>query len=114
MVGKEIPTIESDITFYAVFAQEGTGDGSGTATVTDVLNRETTGATNTTYIAWSDKQATSSAVYAGNSAGGNNSIQLRSDASKDAAGIITTTSGGKATKVIVAWHYGLGNSSTAG
>ena len=100
----DFPTIESDITFYAVFAQEGTGDGSGTATVTDVLNRETTGATNTTYIAWSDKQATSSAVYAGNSAGGNNSIQLRSDASKDAAGIITTTSGGKATKVIVAWH----------
>ena len=98
----DFPTIESDITFYAVFAQEGTGDGSGTATVTDVLNRETTGATNTTYIAWSDKQATSSAVYAGNSAGGNESIQLRSN--NNNSGIITTTSGGKARKVTVVWN----------
>ena len=102
----EFPTIESDRTFYAVFAQEGTGDGSGTATVTDVLNREWTDVSGTTYKDWNGKTATSSAVYAGNSAGGNESIQLRSDASKDAAGIITTTSGGKATKVIVAWHNG--------
>lgn len=100
----DFPTIESDRTFYAVFAQEGTGDGSGTATVTDVLNREWTDVSGTTYKDWNGKTATSSAVYAGNSAGGNESIQLRSDASKDAAGIITTTSGGKATKVIVAWH----------
>ena len=102
----EFPTIESDRTFYAVFAQEGTGDGSGTATVTDVLNREWTDVSGTTYKDWNGKTATSSAVYAGNSAGGNESIQLRSNASKDAAGIITTTSGGKATKVIVAWHNG--------
>ena len=100
----DFPTIESDITFYAVFAQEGTGDGSGTATVTDVLNREWTDVSGTTYKDWNGKTATSSAVYAGNSAGGYESIQLRSDASKDAAGIITTTSGGKATKVTVVWN----------
>lgn len=100
----EFPTIESDITFYAVFAQEGTGDGSGTATVTDVLNREWTEVSGTTYKDWNGKTARSSAVYAGNSAGGNESIQLRSDASKDAAGIITTTSGGKATNITVVWY----------
>ncbi len=99
----EFPTIESDITFYAVFAQEGTGDGSGTTTVTDVLNRDLTGVTSTnTYSDWSGKTATSSAVYAGNSCGGNSSIQLRSD--KSSAGIITTTSGGKARKVTVVWN----------
>ena len=100
----DFPTIESDITFYAVFAQEGTGDGSGTATVTDVLNREWTEVSGTTYKDWNEKTATSSAVYAGNSAGGNEYIQLRSDASKDAAGIITTTSGGKATNITVVWN----------
>ena len=98
----DFPTIESDITFYAVFAQEGTGDGSGTATVTDVLNRDLTGITETQYSNWSDKQDTSSAVYAGNSAGGNESIQLRSN--NNNSGIITTTSGGKARKVTVVWN----------
>ena len=100
----DFPTIESNITFYAVFAQEGTDDGSGTATVTDVLNREWTEVSGTTYKDWNGKTARSSAVYAGNSAGGKESIQLRSDASKDAAGIITTTSGGKATNITVVWH----------
>ena len=98
----EFPTIESDITFYAVFAQEGTGDGSGTATVTDVLNREWTEVSGTTYKDWNGKTATSSAVYAGNSAGGNESIQLRSN--NNTSGIITTTSGGKARKVTVVWN----------
>lgn len=98
----DFPTIESDITFYAVFAQEGTGDGSGTATVTDVLNRDLTGITETQYSNWSGKQATSSAVYAGHSAGGNESIQLRTN--NNNSGIITTTSGGKARKVTVVWN----------
>ena len=98
----DFPTIESDITFYAVFAQEGTGDGSGTATVTDVLNREWTEVSGTTYNDWNGKTATSSAVYAGNSAGGYESIQLRSN--YNTSGIITTTSGGKARKVTVVWN----------
>ena len=99
----DFPTIESDITFYAVFAQEGTGDGSGTATVTDVLNRTTTGISNGAgYGNWSGKTAESSAVYAGRSAGGNDAIQLRITDSNE--GIITTTSGGKARKVTVVWN----------
>ena len=49
--------------------------------VVDVLNRELTGITknNTSYSNWSGKTASSSAVYAGNSAGGNDAIQLRSN-----------------------------------
>ena len=70
--------------------------------VVDVLTRSITGATSTTYVDWSGKTLTSSAVYAGNSAGGNNSIQLRSD--KSSAGIVTTTSGGFAKKVVVTWN----------
>lgn len=75
-------------------------------TVVDVLTQTWTGVTGTSYTSWSGKKATSLAVYAGQSAGGNSSIQLRSKNSN--SGIITTTSGGKATKVKVTW-----NSNTA-
>lgn len=70
----------------------------------DVLTRETTGVTDgsTTYTAWSNKAATSDARYAGKSAGGKNSIQLRSSGSEE--GVVQTTSGGKVTKVVVDWH----------
>ncbi|MBO6027358.1 MAG: T9SS type A sorting domain-containing protein [Bacteroidales bacterium] len=72
---------------------------------TDVLNREFTGVSGTTYVDWSDKTGTSGTVYAGNSAGGNESIQLRTSSH---SGIITTTSVGIATTVTVTW-----NSNTA-
>jgi hypothetical protein len=98
----DFPTIKSDITFYAVFAKENTGDGNGTATVIDVLNRDLTGITETKYSNSSGKTAKSSAVYAGNSAGGNSSIQLRTEDSN--SGIVTTTSGGKAKEVTVVWN----------
>lgn len=95
-----------DKTYYAVFADLTPGDFT---TTTDVLSRETTGVENgaTTYSAWSNKTATSDAVYAGKSAGGNNSIQLRNNSTastKSYDGIITTTSGGKAKKVVVEWN----------
>lgn len=70
--------------------------------IVDVLDRAWTGVTGTTYAEWKDKTATSSAVYAGQSAGGNESIQLRSTNSN--SGIVTTTSGGKARKVILVWN----------
>lgn len=72
------------------------------ATTTDVLTRETTGVTSTTYNSWSGKEGQSGAVYAGQSAGGNTSIQLRSD--NNNSGVITTASGGKAKKVVVEWN----------
>ncbi|MBR1519023.1 MAG: chitobiase/beta-hexosaminidase C-terminal domain-containing protein [Prevotella sp.] len=90
----------ADVTFYAVFANVT----PGTATqVTDELTRETTGVKEeATYSDWSDKKVASDAVYAGQSAGDHNSIQLRSNNSN--SGIITTTSGGKLKKVVVEWN----------
>jgi hypothetical protein len=60
-------------------------EGGGVA-VTDELTLSTTGVSGTSYTEWSGKTATSSAVYAGQSAGGNSSIQLRSNNSN--SGII--------------------------
>lgn len=80
------------------------------ATVTDVLNRATTGITGTSYSSWSGKTATSDAVYAGNSAGGNSSIQLRSSNSN--SGIITTKSGGKVKSITVEWNSNSANGRT--
>ena len=74
----------------------------GADSATDVLTRETTGVSGTTYAEWSGKTVSSSAVYAGQSAGGNESIQLRSNNSN--SGIITTASGGKLRKIVVTWH----------
>ncbi len=72
--------------------------------IVDVLTRETTGVNSgsTNYSAWTGKTATSSAVYAGNSAGSNDAIQLRSTNSN--SGVVTTTSGGKARKIVVEWQ----------
>ena len=95
--------VEDGAIFYAVFA---TQEGEGGAAVNDVLTRATTGVTGTSYASWSNKTVTSPAVYAGQSAGGYESIQLRSNNSN--SGVITTASGGKLTKVAVVW-----NSNTA-
>lgn len=92
--------------YYAVFVKR-TGS---VDEYTDDLTRATTGiSSGSSYGAWSGKSASntghSSAVYAGQSAGGNDAIQLRATSP---SGIITTTSGGKAKKVTVVW-----NSNTA-
>ena len=76
---------------------------------TDTLNRATTGITATSYSGWSGKTANSSAVYAGNSAGGNEAIQLRATSP---SGVVTTTSGGKVAKIVVAWNSNTGASRT--
>ena len=78
--------------------------------VTDVLNRSLTGVSGTTYTNWSGKTSNSNAVYSGNSAGGNDAIQLRSD--KSTSGIISTTTGGKVKKVEVTWYDGTSNGRT--
>lgn len=92
---------------YEGFAFSKTVTGITVSAAPDVLNRTLTGASGTTYIAWSGKAGSSGsgAVYAGNSAGGNDSIQLRV---KSPAGIWTTTSGGIFSGISVTW-----NSSTA-
>ncbi len=80
------------------------------ADVTDVLNRSTTGVTGSSYTNWSGKTSNSTAVYAGNSAGGNTSIQLRSNEST--SGIVTTNSGGKVKSITVSWNGNTSNGRT--
>ncbi|MBQ7690305.1 MAG: chitobiase/beta-hexosaminidase C-terminal domain-containing protein [Muribaculaceae bacterium] len=63
------------------------------AEVSDTLTYTLIGVTGTSYTTWSSTTANSDAVYAGKTAGGKNSIQLRSNNSD--CGIITTASGGK-------------------
>lgn len=84
--------------------------GAWAETKTDVLNQPWTGASGTNYSAWSDKTATSDAVYAGNSAGGNSSIQLRSN--NNNSGIVTTTSGGKVKSITIVWNSSTQNGRT--
>ncbi len=67
----------------------------------DVLTCDVTDASGTTYTDWEGKTLNSTAVYAGQSAGEDATIQLRSKNSN--SGIITTVSGGKAVKVVVTW-----------
>lgn len=68
----------------------------------DTLNRASTGITGTNYDDWSDVTGKSGAVYAGQSAGGNGSIQLRSSNSN--SGIIVTASAGNVAKVTLVWN----------
>lgn len=78
---------------------------TSTATVTDELDRSLTGVSSgsTSYKTWTGVSGTKSkAVYAGNSAGGNDAIQLRSSESN--SGIVTTASGGKVKKITVVWQ----------
>ncbi|MBR2623334.1 MAG: InlB B-repeat-containing protein, partial [Clostridia bacterium] len=83
---------------------------AATEIVSDKLNRATTGATGTTYSSWSGKSVTSEAVYAGQSAGDKDSIQLRSK--NNNSGVVTTVSGGKAVKVTVEWNSGTSSGRT--
>ena len=69
---------------------------------TDILNQEFTGISGSNYTDFSGKIGTSGAVYAGQCAGNNQSIQLRSKNSN--CGIVTTDTGGKAKKVTVIWE----------
>ena len=104
-------TPTEDIELHAVYSQ---GDGGGgTETVEDELTYTGIGlgiasSGNATYTAFSDKQFTSDAEYAGNinkfnsSSNPTNVIQIRSNNSN--SGIVTTTSGGKAKKVVVVWQ----------
>ena len=77
-------------------------------TVIDELTLSTFGVSGNTYTDVSGKKATSDAVYAGNLAGGNDAIQLRTDNST--SGIITTTSGGKVKSIKITFN----SNTTAG
>lgn len=88
----------ADKTFYAVFADvEGSSE-----TKQDALTSSVTGITTSSYDNFSDKSVSngSNAKYAGNCAGSNTYIQLRTSSN---TGLVSTTSGGKAKKVTLAW-----------
>ncbi len=72
------------------------------ADVTDVLNQSVTGITTTTYTDFSGIVLISGASYAGQCAGGNASIQLRSR--NENSGVVTTASPGKLKRVAVTWN----------
>ncbi len=75
--------------------------GATYAQVTDILNQDATNITGTTYTDFT-YQGTSGTLYAGNVAGNNKSIQLRSD--KSSSGIVTKASIGTVKKVSVTWE----------
>lgn len=99
------PSIYKEI----VITQDKNNGGSGEGYI-DVLDNATIGVSGTNYAAkdniTSSASTHSSAVYATQSAGGNNAIQLRSN--NNNSGIVSTTSGGTLSKVVVTW-----NSNTA-
>lgn len=90
------------LALLTMIVQPGRAWGQTKSEVTDVLNRALTGVTGTSYSSWTGKTSNSDAVWAGQSAGGNDAIQLRSN--NNNSGIITTASGGTVTKVVVTWQ----------
>ena len=89
--------------------------GARSSTVTDTLTRAKTGVSSgaTTYSSWTEITDASTAVYAGNSAGGGgastDAIQLRYNNNNKNSGIVTTASGGKANKVTLVWNSNTDN-----
>ena len=88
-----------DQTFTVTVAREAYNAAS---TVVDRVDREFTGISGTNYNDWSDKVGASGAIYMGNTAGGNNSVQMRTN--KGYSGIIISTNGAKLTKITVSWN----------
>ena len=76
----------------------------------DIINQSLTGVTGSTYTFVENLTATSSAVYSVQCAGGNSSVQLRSN--NNNSGIFSTTSGGYARKVKVTWNSNTSNGRT--
>lgn len=85
--------------------RRGGGETPKPSVIEDVLTADKFKADGTTYTAFTGVKATSPAVYAGSTAKNDSGdIQLRSSKSTD--GIVTTTSGGSATRVSVVWGTG--------
>ena len=109
--GRSLKFTEGNLGTFTVDMTKGTKVEAEAATsVTDTLTRATTGITGTNYASWNDKTGESGAVYAGQSAGGNESIQLRSNNSN--SGVITTASGGNVRKISVEWNSGTSDGRT--
>ena len=86
-------TISEDTTLYAQWTTEPSGE-------TDTLDRAFTGNTDTSYKNWSNKEGDSGTIYAGTSAGGYTSIQLRN---QSPSGIVSTSTIGYVSKIHITW-----------
>lgn len=76
--------------------------------VVDALEYGLIPVTGTSYVDWSGVEGISGAVYAGNSAAGNNAVQLRTKNKNE--GIVTTASSGMVNRLVVEWN----SNTTAG
>lgn len=93
----------------AVASSTATLEEPGVTEWVDVLNNSFIGVSGTTYSIWDSKKSNSPALYAGNSAGRYDAIQLRSS---DQSGIITTSSGGYVKRIVVQWNSNTENGRT--
>ncbi len=96
---EKIEEIETSTTLSYRYTKEE----SGSASVTDALTRETTGRTGTSYGNWTSN-GDSGVSYSGQSAGGNDSIQLRSSGSNSGIVVTSNANNAKATKISVEWN----------
>lgn len=69
----------------------------------DVIDNAFTGVSGTNYTDWTNTGA-SGAVYVGQTAADASTVQMRSDPTKAAAGIVTTASAGVVKKVAITWN----------
>lgn len=81
------------------------------ADITDELTNSAIGITGTSYSDWSGKSFTSNAVYAGNTAGNYQTIQMRTN--NNNSGIVSTASGGKIKSVTIVWNKNTAYSPSA-
>ena len=95
----------ANTTYYAVFATLVSGN---EVLKVDNLTKESIGVTS--YKSWSNKQWTSSAKYAGYSTMGYDEKSIQMNATSP-IGIVSTTSGGKLSKVEVEWTSDVSQSS---
>ena len=81
--------------------------------VSDTLDKAATG-NPSSYSSWSGVTGSSTAVYAGHSSGGNDSIQLRTTKTDSLynSGIVSTSSGGEIKTVTVNWYSGSSSERT--
>ena len=74
------------------------------AEVTDVLTNVSLGVDQSSYTNFSNKKATSEALYSGKIGGSSGAINFRGGTNKE--GLVTTVSGGKISKIVLTWASG--------
>lgn len=72
--------------------------------VSDAIDRELTGSTTAnSYKDWSGKEGSSGVIYAGNSAGGNSAIQLRTTNNDSGIVVVTNNTDNYSKNIVITW-----------